>query len=96
MSKSITEISSILNSLNAGLDLFRRPESYVDDWLRWSCTIRLASNAAKIEVRAEGASLSEVLGMAYDKLEPLIEAPAVSHALDLPLLSPPVESDPQF
>ena len=51
MSKSITEISSILNSLNAGLDLFRRPESYIDDERRWSCTIRLASNAAKIEVR---------------------------------------------
>lgn len=89
MPKTPSEISILLNSLNAEVSIFR--STYAFDESRWACTIVVSSKETELKVRVVGDSCEEVYCMAFDKLEPMLDAPAIANALAIPLLPSPVE-----
>lgn len=86
---NLSQIASLIDSLNASASAYRQPESYVDPAQRWSFTVVLSRSDTELKVRGEGPSLDAAMAQAYAKLEPLVNAPAVATALAIPRLSAP-------
>lgn len=85
----MNDISSVLNTLNAEVMIFRSAHNFVDDALRWGCTIHLERDGTSIKVKGTGPHADVALAAAYANLQPLISTHSVASALRLPALSAP-------
>jgi hypothetical protein len=85
--KSFSKICATLDSLSAEVAIFRRTESYYMESERWICSISLSANETEIKVRAASDSLERAVMFAFDRLEPILNSPVLSSALNRPMLT---------
>lgn len=89
---TLSQIFSKLNILNAEVALCRTNYSYCSEDERWGCNIIINNEGTEIKVRGQGADGDEALRLAFLKLDALLGSGEVVKALNLPLLSAPVDA----
>lgn len=86
---TLHQIFSHLNTLNAEVALCRNNYRYSDESDRWACSITLENERSELKIRANATDGDLALVAAYEKLLPLLAAPAVTTAFAAPALSAP-------
>jgi len=87
---TLHQIFSHLNTLNAEVALCRNNYRYSDESDRWACSITLENDRSELKIRANATDGDLALVAAYEKLLPLLAAPAVTTAFAAPALSAPL------
>lgn len=87
---TLHQIFTHLNTLNAEVALCRNNYRYSDESDRWACSITLENDRSELKIRANAADGDLALVAAYEKLLPLLAAPAVTTAFAAPALSAPL------
>ena len=86
MTTTIEQIFERLDVLNAEVSIFRHPASYMKAE-RWTITIEVEADRAKVIVRHSGNDVGEVIATAMAKLERTVE-----RGLPIAALAAPIEA----
>ena len=89
---TLHQIFAHLNTLNAEVALCRNNYRYTEADDRWACSITLENDRSELKIRANATDGDLALVAAYEKLLPLLAAPAVTTTFAAPALSAPASA----
>lgn len=89
---TLHQIFAHLNTLNAEVALCRNNYRYTEAGDRWACSITLENDRSELKIRANATDGDLALVAAYEKLLPLLAAPAVTTTFAAPALSAPASA----
>lgn len=86
MEVEVSTIFTLLDSMNAEVAIYRRPENYIQNHERWNIRIVISDGDAKVESNKEGSTFEETLEKAWTAVDK-----TTRKGLNLAQLAPPIE-----